>query len=51
MKKIITGNWGGEPIWREETAEDRLRHELNQNKRIEKQGDLEDLAKDNFFDR
>ena len=25
MEKVITGDWNGQPIWREKTAEDRLR--------------------------
>lgn len=29
-RKIITGDWDGEPIWRYETAEERLINELNQ---------------------
>ena len=28
MKKIITGNWGGEPIWRYPTAGEALAKEL-----------------------
>lgn len=38
MKKI-TGDWDGEPIWREETAEDRLAeiiHEVEQERKAKK---------------
>jgi len=47
MNKIkITGDWNGQPIWREETAEDRLRESFEEEKIRDKEkvcvcGDLE----------
>jgi len=32
MKKIITGNWEGQPIWREQTAGEALLEEIENNK-------------------
>lgn len=29
MEKIITGEWDGQPIWRQKTAHDKLAEELN----------------------
>ena len=47
MKTIITGDWNGLPIWREETAGDRLNQIIHENK-MTKENQIE--QEERFFD-